>query len=367
MTGLLTSFRYSAVRLRIAGGLLLLGMALSAQTQARAATDGIAVVASIPPLQALTAAIMGGEATASGAMPKLLVPPGANPHALALKPSQARMLQQADVIVRIGPALEGWLDKPLATLAGGAIVITMQDASGMTLRRMGERDDAHDDHDDSDDHDEHTDSDEHDDHDEHAEHDDHDMQETGDAHDHGHDHAAGGLDPHLWLDPENATALAPVIAAALGRADPARAETYRQNARRLVAQLRTLTQEMRDIVRPVAHRPFIAGHDALGYFSARFDLDDRGAVTPDPDLRPGARRLREVAQQMKEQGIICLFTDTTIPPDSMAVLTEGSGARVARLDFLGQAMPDSGGLDGAAVYARLMRDLATGIRDCLSP
>ena len=57
------------------------------------------VVVSVAPVQALVASIMAGVGT-----PRLLVPSGASPHVYALRPSDARALEAADVIVLIDPS-----------------------------------------------------------------------------------------------------------------------------------------------------------------------------------------------------------------------------------------------------------------------
>ena len=59
------------------------------------------VVASIAPVHSLVASIMKDVGT-----PALLVSANASPHAYSLRPSEARLLADADVIFRVGPDMK---------------------------------------------------------------------------------------------------------------------------------------------------------------------------------------------------------------------------------------------------------------------
>ena len=92
------------------------------------ATEPARVVATIKPIHSLVAAVMQG----AGA-PRLLIGGGASPHAYSLKPSDARALQNADVIFWVGRDLETFLEKPLTALPKTARVVELAAAPGMTL------------------------------------------------------------------------------------------------------------------------------------------------------------------------------------------------------------------------------------------
>ena len=104
-------------------------LALSVAT-APAALAAPDVVVSIAPVHSLVAAVMTGVGE-----PKLLVPPGASPHAFSLRPSDARALSNAEIVVRVGTDLETFLDKPLKALASGTVV-TLANAPGITQQKL---------------------------------------------------------------------------------------------------------------------------------------------------------------------------------------------------------------------------------------
>ena len=77
--------------------LLSLPFFLAAST---ALADVPQVATDIAPVHGLVSRVMQGVGT-----PELIVPAGATPHDFALRPSQARALQNADLVVWMGPAL----------------------------------------------------------------------------------------------------------------------------------------------------------------------------------------------------------------------------------------------------------------------
>src|SRR5690606_5360011 len=161
-----------------------------------------AVVASIKPVHALAAGVMAGLGE-----PGLIIAGAESPHSFALRPSQAALLAEADLVLWIGPPMERFLERPLASLAAEAEALALMDAPGVTLLPAGAEH-------------EHEDAQAHGDH----------GHEHEDAHgDHGHEQ---GWDPHIWLDPQNAIAMSWAIAEALAGQDPENAGAYRANAAR---------------------------------------------------------------------------------------------------------------------------------------
>ena len=274
------------------------------------------VVASIKPVEAIVAAVMRGVGA-----PHLIVRGGGSPHSFALRPSDARALNDADVVFRIGPDLDVFLDKPLAALATQARVVTLIDVEGLTLWPM---------------------------------------REGGHWDGHGDD-AHGGIDGHVWLDPANAALLARAAAWALVSVDPANAERYTGNADDFVDRLTALDGELRVTLAPVRQVPYVVFHDAYQYFESAYGLNSVGAVTVNPERKPGARRLKEIRAVIADLGAPCLFSEPQFEPAIAATIVEGMGARTGVLDPLGSAIPP--GPDG---YTTLMRNLARALVDCLA-
>ena len=68
----------------------------------------INVVSSVKPLHSLVSGVMEGVAR-----PDLIVKGSASPHTYSLRPSQARQLEDADLVFWMGHELESFLEQPL--------------------------------------------------------------------------------------------------------------------------------------------------------------------------------------------------------------------------------------------------------------
>lgn len=303
-------------------------LALLVLTSPAAAAPPPEVVVTVRPLHALVSGVMAGVG-----QPHLLVPGAASPHAFALRPSDAKALRQAALIVWAGPSLETFLEKPLRALGGDARQLMLQEAAGINtlpVRQGGVWDHGHD-------------------------------HQHGHDHNHDHGHEEGAIDGHLWLDPRNAIAVTRLVAAELVALDPARAATYQANADRQVAVIAALDREIEAALAPVRERPFIVFHDAYHYLEDRYRLNAAGAITVSPDQRPGAARLSALRQAIRDTGALCVFAEPQFEPTLVRTLVEGTGARTGMLDPEGANLPD-----GPDFYPALMRFNAKSLVDCLS-
>mgnify|MGYP003133352030 FL=1 len=381
--------------------------------------DVPAVATDIAPVHALVSQVMEGVGT-----PDLIVPPRGSPHGYAMRPSEARALSGADLVVWVGPLLTPWLADPLESLASSASHLALLEQPGTRVLAFREGatfeahdhgdegdedhggeehaekgddqethdhdahgDEAHEEHhhekhdDEEHDHEEHDDE-EHDheghdheqhDHDAHGHegHDDagqddagHDAPAPDEGHDdHGHDeaHAHSGVDPHVWLDPQNGQLWLGQIAEALAELDPDNAAQYRENAAAAQAELAALEEDIAETLAPVKSRPFIVFHDAYHYFEARFDIEARGAISENDARAPGAARVSELRDLVAESGAKCVFAEPQFNPGLIAAVTEGQGTGTGTLDPLGADLEP-----GAALYADLLRGMAENMAACLS-
>lgn len=334
------------------------------------------VVASIKPVEALVAAVMGDLGT-----PDLLVKGTASPHSYSLRPSDAAALQQADIIFWTGHQFEVFLEDALGTLAPNALAVALGEAPGITLLPVREggafeghdeeshesgadshagHDDAHDDE--ADDHADH-DHDSHDDHadDDHADDDHADDDHAADAHDAhaGHDH--GEMDMHTFLDPANAKAMVDLIEVTLAKADPDNAAVYAQNAAAERLALDALIATVTARLEPLRGRPIIVFHDAYQYFESRFGLNVVGSVTVSPENLPGADRIAEIRDKLKTLEAACVFAEPNFDSRIVDVLVEGTSAGTGTLDPEGAALEP-----GPRLYDRLILGLADGLIACLA-
>lgn len=368
-------------------------------TGAVTAQAEVNVVASIKPIHSLVAAVMGGVGE-----PELIIEGAGSPHTYALKPSQARDLENADVVFWLGHELEAFLEKPLEAIAGNAksvelidahdlIKLEFRDGGAFDKHDHGDEDghgehDAHagekkhEDHDehkhdehkhekahDEHKHDEHAGEKKHDDHDEHK-HDEHKHEKAHDEHKHdehketagAHDeHNHGAFDAHVWLDPVNAKALVHEIEETLVEADPENAERYEANADALMSKLDNLITEVSEELAPVKDKGFVVFHDAYQYFEKRFGMSAVGSVTVSPEVMPGAERISDLQDKIKELNATCIFSEPQFESRLVTTLTEGTSAKSDVLDPLGTEIAD-----GPELYFTLIKNMATSFKTCLS-
>ncbi len=281
------------------------------------------VVVSIYPIHSLVAGVMAGVGE-----PLLLVRGAASPHDYALKPSDAKALANADVVFWVGPQLETFLVKPLATVKKGASVVALAQAPGIALKENREGG-------------------------------------TWEAHDHGHGkeakHDDDETDMHVWLDPVNAQAMTAMIAETLAAKDPANAAVYRANGAKVTARLVALNTALAAKLKPVAGVPYVVFHDAYQYFDTRYGLNAIGSVTVSPERPPSAARLRAVRAKIVALKARCVFGEPQVKPSVVAAVMEGLDVNTAILDPLEQ-----GPNPGPDAYFTGMERLADAHVACLS-
>lgn len=272
------------------------------------------VVTSIRPVQALVYAVMDEIG-----VPEVMLPPGISPHSFSLKPSQAEMLQEADIVFWVGPALETSLEGPLKQLSADARVVSLLDAPGLDLL--------------------HYDTD------------------GGDDHD-GHDH--GAVDPHVWLSPKNAQVLVDFIAQELTRLVPGNADIYAQNAKVAKNRIKVLARQMEKLIAPVKDVPYMVQHDGYGYLARDFGLTQVGHLQTLPGREPGARHVSEVAKAIRDKGVVCLFHEPQFTPAMAQRLKAETGVRLAELDPMG------GGLElSPTLSVRIVQQVVLAMGTCL--
>ena len=309
---------------------------------ASVANADIEVVTSIKPVHSLVSGVTNGVG-----VPALIIDGAGSPHTYALKPSQAKQLQDANLVFWMGEELETFLEGPIENIAQSATTIKLIDAHDLKKIKFREGG-MFEDHEDHDDHEKHAKKG-HEDHEEHDGHDEHD--------DHGH----GAFDPHVWLDPVNAKALVHEIEEALVTADPEHASIYEANSRKMARQLDSLIVELRDQLEPVHDKSFIVFHDAYQYFEQRFDMAAIGSITVSPEVMPGAERVSELRKKISDSSVTCVFSEPQFKPKLLKTLVENTGVRTGVLDPLGASLTN-----GPDLYFQLVRNMAASMKKCLS-
>lgn len=297
--------------------------ALLAGLASPAFADAPKVASDIPPVHSLVAQVMDGIGA-----PELIVRPGASPHAYALRPSDAGALETADVVVWIGHGLTPWLARPIETLAADAQRLELAELEGTVTLPL--RDTAE------------------------FEVDDH-------GHDHGHGHdETDVVDPHLWLDPVNASRWLAEIGAVLAALDPENADRYAANVAAGQTAIEAAMQDVDARVAPVRDQRFVVYHDAYQYFEERFGLSAAGAIALSDATNPSAARVAEIQALVAAAGVTCVFAEPQFSDALVANVFGETSAKTAVIDPLGTDLDL-----GPALYPEMIRRLGREIATCL--
>ena len=313
----------------------------------------IKVVVSIKPIHSLVSYIMDGVGT-----PDLIVDGYNSPHGFSLKPSHAKMLQEADMVVYVGEGIEEFLEKPLESISKNSVKFELMDQSGIKKLKFRERN-IFGDHDDHDDHghgkkkkDDHDDHDDHDEHDKKAKKDDHD--------DHGHDdhgHGHGEFDPHIWLDPMNAKTIVKKVTNQLSKLDKENSAIYKANSKKALKELDQMIKEVKSDVNKDAK--VVVFHDAYQYFEKRFKVNIIGALTVNTDVLPGAEQLAEIREVIEHEKVTCVLSEPQFNPDIVETIAKDTNINMGVLDPLGATLTK-----GKTLYFDLIKNISTSIKNC---
>ncbi|MEM7256851.1 MAG: zinc ABC transporter substrate-binding protein [Pseudomonadota bacterium] len=287
---------------------------LSAVGNAKAVT----VAVTIKPLHSIAAAVMHGVDS-----PQLLLDGTVSPHIDRIRPSLLRTMRAADLFIWIGPGLESFLAPAVNELPDKVSVLT---ASEQTLAASIALRDSH--------------------HDHSVEH---------------HDHEKAIVDPHLWLDPANAAAIAQAIATQLAQIDPGNATQYAANARDFAAQMTALVAFGDALLVSSKQAPFVLFHDFAQYLENRFALNNAGVVTYQPQVSASARHLKALQRSIEALNVSCVLTEPQFEDRAVRALHTGSNIRYAVIDPLASAYEPN-----ASLYTVWFRDTLHHLHECLS-
>ncbi len=268
------------------------------------------LLATIKPLTLIARDVAGDLAEV-----RQLLPDGASPHEYALRVSDRRLLDRADIVLWVGPALEPYLNGAVAGMAPGR-VLTAADLPGIAWPGSG-----------------------------------------GDSGKAGVEQAR---DEHLWLDPRNARIIARALAQALVKHGPDTEAALSERLRRFEAELDVAEAAIQTRLTPLRGMFFASDHDGFGHFANRFGLRSAGYLR---DVSGHAAGARSVAALMGRTDVRCLVAEPDSRPERLQRVAAELGARFAVVDALGVSIALAPAAGGG--YAHLLQAVADGFAICL--
>ena len=292
----------------------------------------LTVVTGVYPLEWLAQEI-GGDTTAV----VQLTEPGAEPHDLELTGRQIAEVSEADIVFHVG-GLQPAVDEAVAQ-EGADASLDVVDLVALHPADGGEDDDHG--HDQEHDHD-------------HEGEDDHAHEEED-----GHDH--GEYDPHFWLDVNLMAETAEALAERMGEASPEGADTYRQEAERVVGELTAIGEEYEEGLSSCEHREVVVGHTAFSYLTDQYDLEQIGVSGVDPDSEPSPSQIADIADIVNERDISTIFTEPLMPAETADTIAAETNAQVEVLDPLEGVTDQSPGDDYPSIMRGNLEALTTAL------
>lgn len=287
----------------------------------------IKVVTTIYPLADIAGRLGGEEVAVS-----YLLPAGASPHTYEPTVEQARMLEQADLLIYVGAGLDNWAVNMTEAAGSGPAVLKMSERVDMIEtvdyyrleeNAAGEKDYGHD---------------------------------CDSSHDHhnGHDHGDcdhGPQDPHFWLDPLIVRdLLGPAIHEKLVEQAPGEEQYFDRRYEEYHEELTGLHEEIEAASAGFSRTGFIAFHSAWQYFAERYGLEEVAVIAQFPGQEPSAGWVAELVELIRQEEIGGIFAEPQFSSELADRIAEESGTEVLMIDPLGGE-----DVEGRESYLDLMR------------
>lgn len=218
-----------------------------------------------------------------------VIPNGTEPH--NWEPTSGDMLKisKGDILFYNGGGMESWVDKVKASVENDKIkFVALSD--GIELINSDE---------------EHSDND---------------------------DHEHGNLDPHVWLDPENAKKEAEIIKDTLSSADPENAEYYSQNYDTFAKNADKLNEDFRAMVDSSKSKTIVVAHEAYGYLCKAYGLEQLAIDGLSADSEPSPAKMTEISNFVKENNVKYIFFEELLTQKTADVISEETGAELLVLN-----------------------------------
>ncbi|MDN4481447.1 metal ABC transporter substrate-binding protein [Demequina muriae] len=264
----------------------------SAEGSGPAADGVLPLAAAFYPLQFVAERVGGDQVSV---LP--LTAPGVEPHDLELSPSVVRELQDAELVLYLSefqPAVDDAVETTGVRAFDAHHIVEEHEAA--------HEDEAHDD----------------------------EEEEAHEEDDDGHDHSAG--DPHFWLDPALLAEYAHEVSVELSGVDPDNAEAYAANAEELETELLALDQSFTDALSQCERSDIFVSHEAFGFLTERFGLEQHGLSGLDPDAEPSPARVREVRDEVQATGATTVYSESLVDAAAIEALAADAGVQTAVLD-----------------------------------
>ena len=169
-------------------------------------------------------------------------------------------------------------------------------------------------------------------------------------------------DPHVWLDPITMQHVARLMANGLVRADPQLRASVRRNLGSTLRALEVLDREFRQGLRRCNRHVIVTAHAAFDRLARRYGLRQEAIAGIDPEQDPDPRRLAQLADLVRRDGVTTVFTEELVSPRVAKTLAREAGVATKVLSPI-ESPPH--GKTGFGAYLGAMRRNLVALRAAL--
>ncbi len=273
----------------------------------------IKVVTTLFPLSDIAKSIGGERASVYQ-----LLPPGVEAHSFEPKPSDIVKINEADIFIYTGKFMEPWVDDILRSVNNKKLIIV--DASKNTRMIPGVFHDA--------------------------------------------DEPAGTLDPHIWLDFDNAKIMVENIEQAFINNDPSGASFFNKKGTDYRAELESLDKQYRLSLTSCEKKEIVyGGHYAFGYLANRYGLKYLATQGVSPDSEPTAKDMVDLVNQVNKEKIEYIFYEELSSPKIAETISRETKAKMLLLNAAHNLSKDNleSGISFFDILKSNLENLKTGL------
>lgn len=269
-----------------------------------AAAD-VNVVTTIRPLEFIAKAVIGDLGRTDS-----LIDRNASPHHFNFTPGNRRALNNADIVVWIGPEFEVHLSENMTRLVKDRPLITAFSLPGFNTLTLDE---------------------------------------------------SGTKDGHAWLSAQNAVAIATALVQQLSIVDAANGPSYAANLAEFKAQLDLTASAIQTRLTGYQDVSYLVYHNGFQYFEQDYGLTHLAPLVLDPEVSPSINRIVSVRELIAKENPRCLISEADANPELVITFTRGAPIKIADVDLLGYDIPVS-----QQAYGQLLDSIAGSFESCLS-
>lgn len=134
--------------------------------------------------------------------------------------------------------------------------------------------------------------------------------------------------PHYWVPPGNARAIARLLAERFTALDPGGAATYKAELARFEGQLASKEKQWAAAAAPLRGTRIVTYHKSWSYVSHWLGMEEIGYIEPRPGIPPTAAHTAQLIELMKKSGVKLVIVDSFYPSTTARFVADNAHARL---------------------------------------